>query len=312
MKLLSTAATPALTLLAALQLTACKQQAESVHEAMVTGKSDAVAEHRAEIEDWRARRHERLNSETGWLTLVGMEWLKQGENRVGSDPGMDIVLAGGPGHWGTVILEGDEIRFSIAEGSDVTVGESTSGTVPLVADRDGPPTIVQADTLSFYVIFRQSYALRVRDSQAPTRVNFTGIDNFETDYGWRFESRFVPPEPGETLEVGNVLGQLNPEPVYGRVEFEVDGETYSVVGLGDQDSDSLYIVFSDRTAGKETYGGGRMLYSDGLPEDGRVVIDFNKAYNPPCAFTEFSTCPLPPQENRMPFALRAGEMKFRP
>jgi uncharacterized protein (DUF1684 family) len=269
-----------------------------------------VAEHREHIADWRARRHDRLNSESGWLTLVGMDWLAEGDNRVGSDPGMDVVIPGGPGYWGTITLAGDQVGMTLAEGAGVTAGEATRGTVPLVADTVGEPTIVSSGTLSFYVIFRQSYALRVKDSQAPTRVNFQGIDTFDTDYAWRFDGRFIPASKGETIEIGNVLGQIIDEPILGRVEFEVDGRTYSVVGFGDEDSDSLYIVFSDKTAGRETYGGGRMLYSDGLPRDGRVVIDFNKAYNPPCAFTDYSTCILPPQENRLPFAIRAGEKKF--
>ena len=113
-----------------------------------------------------------------------------------------------------------------------------------------------------------------------------------------------------TIEIANVLGQTSDSPVFGTFEFEREGQSYSLLALGTAESSSLWFLFADKTSGRETYGAGRFLYSDGMPEEGRLVVDFNKAYNPPCAFNEYSTCPLPPQQNRLRLAVRAGEMKY--
>jgi uncharacterized protein (DUF1684 family) len=180
----------------------------------------------------------------------------------------------------------------------------------LVADSQGQPTVVASGDLSFHVIERGSFALRVKDKRARTLVNFTGMDNYPIDESWRFEAGFLPAEPGATIDIGDVLGRLTPMPVLGTVEFERGGETYRLLGLAEEDSESMWFLFADRTTGRETYGAGRFLYSDGMPEDGRVVVDFNKAYNPPCAFTDYSTCPLPPQQNRLDLAITAGEKDF--
>jgi uncharacterized protein (DUF1684 family) len=179
-----------------------------------------------------------------------------------------------------------------------------------VSDDEDEPTVVASGDLSFHVIHRGSYALRLKDRRAPTLVGFTGIENYPVDDSWRFDARFVPAEPGRTIEIADVLGQVNPMPVLGTVEFERGGESYRLLGLAEEDSEALWFLFADRTNGRETYGAGRFLYSDGLPENGRVIIDFNKAYNPPCAFTDYSTCPLPPQQNRLDLAVTAGEKDF--
>ena len=270
----------------------------------------APADHTDMMREWRQRRHERLSSEDGWLTLVGLDWLKEGENRLGSSADSDIRLPGGPAHWGTITLDGDEISFAPAAGQSITVDGAPAAPARLVADNQGQPTVVRSGTLSFHVIYRGSYALRVKDSQAPTLLAFTGVDNYPIDASWRFEARFLPAEPGQTIEIGDVLGQVNPMPVLGTVEFQRDGHTYSLLGLSEEGSDSIWFLFADRTTGRETYGAGRFLYSDGMPENGRVVVDFNKAYNPPCAFSEFSTCPLPPQQNRLDLAVTAGEKDY--
>jgi uncharacterized protein (DUF1684 family) len=270
----------------------------------------APADHAAAMREWRQRRHERLSSEDGWLTLVGLEWLKDGGNRLGSGADSDIRLPGGPADWGTVTVDDDEITFVPAAGEAITVDDAPAAPARLVADNQGQPTVVRSGTLSFHVIYRGTYALRVKDSRAPTLLAFTGVDNYPIDAGWRFDARFIPAEPGQTIEIGDVLGQLNPMPVLGTVEFERDGQSYSLLGLAEEGTDSIWFLFADRTTGRETYGAGRFLYSDGMPENGRVVVDFNKAYNPPCAFTEYSTCPLPPQQNRLDLAVTAGEKDY--
>ena len=264
----------------------------------------------AQIEEWRQRRHERLSSDNGWLTLVGLDWLREGDNRVGSGEGADVRLPGGPADWGLITVNGDELYFQPVADAPLTIDGKAAAPTRLLADNQGDPTVVASGDLSFYPIFRGSYALRVKDRRAPTLLGFEGIDNYPIDPGWCFEARFVPAAAGTTIEIGDVLGQVNPMTVVGTVEFEREGRSYSLLGLAEEGVDSMWFLFADRTNGRETYGAGRFLYSDGMPEDGRVVVDFNKAYNPPCAFTEYSTCPLPPQQNRMDLAVTAGEKDF--
>jgi uncharacterized protein (DUF1684 family) len=270
----------------------------------------APSAHEEQISEWRQRRHARLASEDGWLTLVGLEWLSEGENRLGNSSSSTIRIPGGPADWGTIYLQGDELRFVPAADSGVAVNGEPATEALLFADSQGEPTVIASENLSFHVIFRESYALRIKDSKAAALQEFEGVDNYEFQPDWRFEARFIPAEEGQTIEIANVLGQISPSPVSGYAEFERDGKTYRLLGLGDESSESVWFLFADRTSGRETYGAGRYLYSDGLPSDGRLVIDFNKAYNPPCAFSEYATCPLTPQENRLNLAVTAGEKNY--
>ena len=263
-----------------------------------------------QMKQWRQNRHDRLADPDGWMTLVGMEWLEEGENRVGSAEGSDARIPRGPEFWGSVYLDGDEIRFVPAADSGVMVdGEQVEEAV-LVADSQGQPTVVRSGDLSFYVIHRESFALRVKDRQAPNLLAFEHMPAYDVDPGWRIEGRVVPAEEGATIEVANVLGQINEVPLFGTFEFTHGGEPFSLLALGTAESSSLWFIFADKTSGRETYGAGRFLYSDGMPEDGRVVVDFNKAYNPPCAYNDYSTCTLPPPRNRLKVAVRAGEKKY--
>ena len=271
---------------------------------------EQVSAYEAEIGAWRQARHERLASENGWLSLVGFEWLQDGVNRVGSGEGSDIRIHGGPADWGSIVLTEDRLMFEPAAEGGMTVDGAPATRVRLVPDDEGEPTVVRHGNLSFYVIKRGSYALRIKDTQAPTLRAFEGVENYPVDPKWRVEARFIPAARGETIEIANVLGQSESMAVGGMVEFERDGRTYRLLGLEEKGASSLWFLFADRTTGRETYGAGRFLYSDGLPDGGRVVVDFNKAYNPPCAFNDYSTCPLPPQQNRMDLAVTAGEKDY--
>ena len=157
---------------------------------------------------------------------------------------------------------------------------------------------------------RPRRSLRRIARRAPTLLAYEGMPVYDIDPSWRIEGRFERAAPGTTVEVADVLGHTNDSPVYGTFEFERDGETYRLTGLGTEEARSIEFMFADRTSGRETYGAGRFVYSEGMPEGGRVVVDFNKAYNPPCAFTEYSTCPLPLPENRLDLWVRAGEKKY--
>jgi len=270
------------------------------------------ANHQQAIEAWRDSRHERLEQPDGWLTLIGLEWIKDGENRVGSAGDNDIHLNGGPAYWGSIFLQNDQIRFTSGDTENVSINGKSLKQAELVADNQGEPTLVSSDRLSFYTIFRGSYALRIKDSQADALLNFQGVENYPIDTSWRIEGRFIQATEGESIEIANVLGQISESPVFGTFEFDLGGKTYSLLGLGTETSEDLWFIFSDRTSGRGTYGAGRFLYSDGMPEGGHLTVDFNKAYNPPCAFNPYSTCPLPPQRNRMDLVVKAGEKDYHP
>lgn len=268
--------------------------------------------HQQEIAAWRAKRFESLKRPDGYLSQVGLEWLREGENRVGSAADNDIRLSGGPHHWGSVFLDGDELSFSNRAQDSVMVDGKHASETALTVDNWGKPTIVASGNLSFYAIFRGSYALRVKDTQTRERLDFLGVDNYPVDSSWRIEGRFIRAEPGTTMETVNVLGAVEDSAVLGTLEFDRNGERYSLVGLGNQESKDVWFIFGDRTNGHGTYGAGRFLHSEGLPRDGRLTVDFNKAYNPPCAFNEYSTCPLPPQRNRLDLWIEAGEKDYHP
>ena len=264
----------------------------------------------AEIQKWRQARHDRLADDNGWLTLVGLEWLVEGDNTVGSAEGSAARIPGGPESWGVIRVEGDTIMFSTAADSGVTVDGKGAQNVRLIADNQGRPTVVRHGDISFYVIYRESYALRIKDRKAPVLVAFHGVPQYDIQPDWQIEGNFVRAEEGTTIGIADVLGHTSDSPVYGTFKFERDGQPYSLLALGAEESKSLWFLLADKTSGRETYGAGRFLYSDGMPVDGWLLVDFNKAYNPPCAFNDYSTCPLPPQQNRLRLAVTAGEMKY--
>jgi len=276
-----------------------------------------VDSYKHSIEQWQAGRVERLTASDGWLSLIGLEWLKEGANRVGRAADNDIVLSAGPAHLGVVTLAHDgSMRIALDKDSDATIDGKAVTEAALVDDlhagADAAPTRVSFGTASFHVIDRDGRkGLRVKDTEAPTRKHFVGIDAFPVDPSWRIEATWVPAQPGETLEMGSVIGTIDKYPVPGKLEFTRDGKHFEILPVIEVPGDAQYfIVFADRTSGKETYGAARFLYID-PPKDGKVVLDFNKAYNPPCAFTPFATCPLAPPENRLDLRVTAGEKNYR-
>lgn len=267
------------------------------------------------IEQWRSGRVGRLTAPDGWLSLIGLEWLKPGENRVGSAADNDIVLKAGPAHLGTVTLAQDgSLRMVLASGSGATIDGKAVTAAELVDDAhvsaDGSPTLVSFGAANFYVIDRDGRkALRVKDGNAATRRNFVGIDYFPIDPSWRIVANWVPFDPPHKLEIGSVIGTIDQVDVPGKAVFRHDGHTYELLPYQEEPGGDLFFVMADRTSGKETYGAARFLYA-ALPKDGKVILDFNEAYNPPCAFTPFATCPLAPPENRLDMRVTAGEKKY--
>ena len=266
-----------------------------------------------EIEEWRAQRLEKLTAPTGWLALVGLDWLKPGVSTIGSAKDNDIVIASAPGHLGKVEWKGDVVTVTLNPGSTATIDGKTIASAILVDDSHENPTMVGFDKTNFYLIDRAGgkKALRVKDSESELRTHFQGLDYYPIDPAWRIEAKWVAFDPPQTIEIPNVTGAMDTFGVPGKAVFEYGGKTLELLPvLETDDATELFFIISDKTSGKETYGAGRGFYS-AMPKDGKVVLDFNKAYNPPCAFTPFSTCPLTPPENRLKFPVTAGEKKYR-
>ena len=268
--------------------------------------------YRAQIQAWRRQRVARLTAPTGWLSLVGLDWLEDGSNTLGSAPGNSIVLENWPAHLGTIVLEHGKASIALAAGVDATIDGKPGTHAALLDDSNPKPTVIASGSKMFYLIQRgDRHGLRVKDSEAPARRNFLGFDYFDVDPGWRIEAKWEAYDPPHEVEEPNVLGQIDKVVVPGAAVFERDGKTFRVEPVIETPGDTeLFLVFADRTSGKETYGAARFVYTE-APKDGKVVIDFNKAYNPPCAFTPYATCPLPTRQNRLDLRITAGERKYR-
>ena len=274
--------------------------------------SAGLTEHEQEVAAWRARRVERLTAPDGWLSLIGLHWLTSREAIVlGNGPENDIDLGAGPPRLGKLDWEADKVWFTAAKGVKAKVGGEPVSKVELVDDNPGKPTIVEFGSANFQLIERgDKHALRVKDAQAPTRTGFSRIDMFDVDPSWRIEAKFETyPEP-RMIEVATVSGTLESYPNPGKIVFERDGKTHSLEALVEDGTEQFFLIMADRTSGKETYGMARYLYA-GPPKDGKIVVDFNKAYNPPCVFTAYATCPMPPQGNRLDLAVTAGEKSYQ-
>lgn len=266
-----------------------------------------------EVEIWRQERVAQLTKADGWLTLIGLHFLKPGNNTVGSAKGNDVVLAKGPAHFGVVTVAADgRVTLEVAADVDAKIGGEAIRAGELKLGLGAvKPTLVTCGTVSFYAIERGGKkALRVKDSAAERRTHFLGLDYFPFDPSWRIEARWVEFEKSRLMPIVNILGQSAPEPVPGKAVFERDGKTYELLAIDEGRDEPLFFVIADATSGKETYAAARFVYAE-WPKDGKVVLDFNRAENPSCAFTPFATCPLPPKENRLPFAVTAGEKNYR-
>lgn len=266
----------------------------------------------AEIAQWRAGRLQRLTADDGWLTLIGLEWLQPGVNTLGRAAGHGIELKAGPEDFGRIVLASDgRTTLEFAAGVQGRVDGHPVTRAELVSDQDGArrPSLVQVGSLSLFVIDRDGRkGLRIRDSEAPTRRHFQGLTYFPADPSWRIQAQWQPFDPPRHLPIGSVLGTVSEMPVPGRAVFEKDGRHYALYPI-QEEADALFFIIADRTSGKETYGAARFI-TTGLPRHGQLTIDFNQAYNPPCAFTAYATCPLPPPENRLDLRITAGEKTY--
>ncbi len=248
------------------------------------------------IRQWQKERDAGLRAEDSWLTLAGLFWLKPGENTIGSADSNDFVLPkDAPARVGRLHLEGDKVVFTAGDGSSRRL-----------AYNEEKPDTVHAGPVSFYLIKRgDKLGIRAKDADSPVRKNFQGLKYFPINPEFRFAARFIPAV--KKIPILNVLGQTDLEESPGIVEFTFRGQQYDLRPI--YEDKTLFFLFKDATNKTQTYQAGRMLNTP-LPADGKVDLDFNRSYNPPCTFTPYATCPLPPKENTLPFPVEAGEMRY--
>ena len=266
---------------------------------------DIVASTRA----WQEERLKGLESEDGWLTLVGLFWLKEGEQTAGSAPESDLDFPPGtPAKLGTFTRKGNTASLQPAPGVAFTRDGKPFTGGEVKSDAQGAPDVLKLGSLSLQVILRgDKLGVRVKDTEAPARRQFHGIPTYPASAAWRIDARFEPSETPRTISVPNVLGTEEEMKVPGTLVFTANGKEHRLTPV--EGGQQLFIIFADETNRDATYGAGRFLYAD-MPKDGRVVLDFNRAYNPPCAFTRFATCPLPPRGNRLALRVEAGEQRY--
>jgi len=272
-----------------------------------------AATHQNDVEAWRAYRYDLLARE-GWLALTGLYWLKEGTNSLGAGADSDIVLRGTnlPDRVGTLTVRGEDVELDVAPGVPVFHGGQPVREMKIVTDAHPDTTVLTLGSLSWYVIERGGrHAVRVLDSQAPTLLAFDSIPSYQINTAWRLAARFDRYDPPKTIMVPNVLGTVNESRSPGAVVFRVEDETYRLDVLGQPADTMFWIQFGDETNGIETYGGGRYIWIP-APKSGNVtIVDFNRSYNPPCVFTPYATCPLPPEQNKLPIRVEAGELAYQ-
>ena len=269
------------------------------------------ADHEQEILAYRQEREERLRSPDGWLSLVGLFWLQEGRNTLGSDPNNRVVLPAGqaPGVVGGLDVKGGQVSIKVEPGVAVTANGELITSLDLKSDAEEEPTILKLGSLEFYVIDRAGrLGIRVKDSASEALKNFTGLDYYPIDPAWRLEARYERYESPREVDIPNIIGTTFREPSPGALLVEIGGKTYDLIVF--PDAPSYLLAFGDTTNGSETYGGGRFLKIELPPESGTVVLDFNKAYSPPCVFTPYATCPLPPPRNKIAVPVRVGEKGY--
>jgi hypothetical protein len=270
-------------------------------------------DYQAEIEQWRRDREARLTSDEGWLTVAGLFWLKDGPNAFGSDPANDILL---PAHsapaWAGVFEHaGGRTTVRVEKGVVITSGGTPVTTMELEDDAAGDPDVLALGDLAMFVIRRgERRGIRLRDRQSRMRREFTGLAWYPVKEEYRIVADFVPYDPPRTIPVPNILGTTEMLPCPGYASFTLQGKPLRLEPVIESPGDGrLFFIFRDETSGAGTYPAARYLYAES-PKDAKVVLDFNQAYNPPCAFTPYATCPLPPPQNRLAVRVEAGEKDY--
>ncbi|MFB3918037.1 MAG: DUF1684 domain-containing protein [Terriglobales bacterium] len=266
--------------------------------------------YRREVERQRAEQLKDLKE--NWIPLAGLFWLKPGANRFGTDSANQVVLPRGtaPANAGVFELSGESVTVKLNPGTKATINGKRITTAVLQPDTSGKPTILALGRLRMHVIKRQQrIGIRLKDLQNPALHKFRALSYFPINPVYRVEAKWVPERGNRTINVPDVLGDVVPAPVKGVAQFTLNGQQLTLAPTGGDPDKGLFFLFSDPTSKTETYPAGRFL-DTGAVKDGTVTLDFNTAYNPPCAVTPYATCPIAPKENRLPMAIPAGE-KYR-
>jgi len=261
--------------------------------------------YRQSFEKWKGDLVEDLKQE--WLPLAGLFWLKPGENSFGADAKNAIVFPKGPAHAGSFTLRGQVVTVKFAPGVNAVITGKPATTAELQPDTADNPTVVELGNLRFHAIIRgERVGIRLKDLDSDAVRQFRGAQFFPLDLSYRVTASFLPSDGKQTVDVPNVLGDVSPTPIAGTAVFKLNGQELRLTDLGGDAAKGLFFVFSDPTSKTDTYPGGRFLKTSPVI-NGTVVLDFNRAYNPPCAVTPYATCPLAPKENRLSVAIPAGE-----
>lgn len=259
------------------------------------------------LKAWHQKRIESLKSENGWLNLAGLFWLEEGQNTFGTDENNKIVFPKGNAKMGSFTLNKGEVTIDIDPKVEVLADNERVSKLKIFPSEK--TIVLKNGSLRWFIIKRgDKYGIRLRDLESDELKHFTEIETYPIDTNWRIKAKFEPASVGKTIDITDVLGQVTPQPSPGTLVFNKNGQTYRLDVL--DDGDEFFILLADETSAKETYGGGRFLYTNKPDADGNVELDFNKAINPPCAFTMFATCPLPPKQNRLSIVITAGEKNY--
>ncbi len=265
-----------------------------------------------EIEEWKIKRVTSLKSENGWLNLAGLFWLEEGKNSFGSASSNNIVFPKGaiPANAGYFNLTNQVVTINAANGVQVKVNDLLAQPNEIVFSKElAKPASMSYGSMHWTIIKREDkIGIRLRDFSSPLVKTFTGTDRFPTDSNWKFDAVLQEPTTPSTIPITNVLGQTIQMKFLGKLIFTINGQTVSLDAV--EEEAQLFVIFGDLTNKKETYGAGRFLYVSKPDASGKTIVDFNKAFNPPCAFTPYATCPLPPKQNMLSLAVKAGEKTF--
>ncbi len=294
-------------------LVAVSQPAIAADPSSATWKSDLLA--------WRAQQAKDLQQPNGWLTLIGLEWLKPGDNSVGSSKSNALVVkVPGPPSLGVIKLDGNGLQLLPPKDGYPTGllvdGKPPADPQPIVSDDPGSPSKITIGSVTITVIHRSDrYGLRIKDSKSPARTQFHGLKWYPPNETYRVQAKWTPYNPPRQVPVPTILGTEVMSEVPGVAEFTLDGKVWRLEPiLESPDDKDLFFIFRDTTSKSETYGAGRFLYTalpdHGLAQPGEVVLDFNRAENPPCAYTPYATCPLPLPQNRLPIPIPVGQQRY--
>ncbi len=274
---------------------------------------DGVAEgsYEASILAFQREREAKLRADTGWLTIAGLFFLTKPETTFGADPANDIVLPdGAPPRAGAFELSGRTVRVKAAPGVAFTLGDKKVTDKVLASDAEGPPDRLGLGDLQLWVhVSGDRPSIRLRDQNSRLRREFTGTVWFPIDPAYRVDAEFTPYGKPKSIQVPNILGDIDQMTAPGEVSFTLQGRRVTMQPIVESGDPAFWFIFRDLTSGHETYPAARFIYMP-PPVDGKMVVDFNRAENPPCAYNPYSTCPLPPEKNRLPVRIEAGEKDY--